>query len=65
MTLFPKVVGLLREQGAGDIVVFGGGIVPAADIAALREQGVAEIFTPGARTTEIVEWVRANVSPRD
>jgi methylmalonyl-CoA mutase, C-terminal domain len=65
MTLFPKVVSLLAERGADDIVVFGGGIVPKEDITALKEQGVAEIFTPGARTTEIVEWVKANVTPRD
>lgn len=64
MTLFPKVVRLLRERGADDVVVFGGGIVPAPDIAALREQGVAEIFTPGARTTDIVDWVRAHVPDR-
>jgi methylmalonyl-CoA mutase, C-terminal domain len=65
MTLFPKVVHLLVERGADDIVVFGGGIVPNADIAELKQQGVAEIFTPGARTTDIVEWVRANIAPRD
>jgi methylmalonyl-CoA mutase, C-terminal domain len=65
MTLFPKVVNLLVERGADDIVVFGGGIVPNADIAELKQQGVAEIFTPGARTTDIVEWVRANIAPRD
>ncbi|HVL99054.1 MAG TPA: cobalamin B12-binding domain-containing protein [Egibacteraceae bacterium] len=65
MTLFPKVVRLLRERGADDIVVFGGGIVPKEDIAALKEQGVAEIFTPGARTSDIAAWVRANVTPRE
>ena len=65
MTLFPRVVDLLRERGADDVVVFGGGIVPKEDIAALREQGVAQIFTPGARTTEIVDWVREHVSPRE
>jgi methylmalonyl-CoA mutase, C-terminal domain len=65
MTLFPRVVELLREQGADDIVVFGGGIVPKEDITALKERGVAEIFTPGARTTDIVEWVKTNISPRD
>src|SRR3712207_3609259 len=54
MTLFPKVVELLRQRDAGDIVVFGGGIIPREDIVALREQNVAEIFTPGARTTDIV-----------
>ena len=65
MTLFPRVVDLLKERDAADIVVFGGGIVPKADIAALRERGVAEVFTPGARTTEIVDWVKNNVNPRD
>jgi methylmalonyl-CoA mutase, C-terminal domain len=65
MTLFPRVVELLREQGADDIVVFGGGIVPKEDITALKERGVAEIFTPGARTTDIVEWVKGNITPRD
>lgn len=65
MTLFPRVVGLLRERGANDVVVFGGGIVPKDDIVALEGEGVARIFTPGARTTEIVDWVRANVTPRD
>lgn len=65
MTLFPKVVELLRERGAEDIVVFGGGIIPREDITALKQAGVAEIFTPGARTTDIVEWVQSNVKARD
>ena len=64
MTLFPKVVRLLGERGADDIVVFGGGIVPADDIAELQKVGVAEIFTPGARTTDIVAWVKDNVRER-
>src|SRR5262245_10483424 len=58
MTLFPKVVRLLRERDAGDIVVFGGGIIPADDIPALEAEGVEKIFTPGATTTEIVDWLR-------
>lgn len=62
MTLFPRVVALLAERGASDIVVFGGGIIPSADIAELKRRGVAEIFTPGARTDAIIEWVRANVA---
>jgi methylmalonyl-CoA mutase, C-terminal domain len=62
MTLFPKVVAGLKEQGAGDIVVFGGGIIPDEDIPKLKEAGVAEIFTPGATTTQIVEWIRAHVN---
>jgi methylmalonyl-CoA mutase C-terminal domain/subunit len=65
LTLFPKVVDLLQARGGEDIVVFGGGIIPNEDIAVLREAGVAEIFTPGARTTDIVEWVEQNVKPRD
>jgi methylmalonyl-CoA mutase C-terminal domain/subunit len=65
MTLFPKVVAALAERDAADIVVFGGGIVPRGDIEELKRQGVAEVFTPGARTTEIVEWVNAHVPPRD
>ena len=62
MTLFPRVIELLKERDAEDVVVFGGGIVPEADIAKLHEMGVAKVFTPGATTTEIVEWVRQNVS---
>jgi methylmalonyl-CoA mutase C-terminal domain/subunit len=58
MTLFPRVVALLRERDAGDIVVFGGGIIPADDIPALEAGGVEKIFTPGATTTEIVDWLR-------
>ncbi|MFY1635993.1 cobalamin B12-binding domain-containing protein [Solwaraspora sp. WMMB335] len=64
LTLFRRVLDLLREREAADIVVFGGGIIPDGDIAALRELGVARIFTPGASTTEIVEWVRRNVPTR-
>jgi methylmalonyl-CoA mutase C-terminal domain/subunit len=62
MTLFPRVIELLKEQGAGDIVVFGGGIIPDADIAELGRLGVAKIFTPGASTTEIVAWVNSTLS---
>ncbi|HET7481271.1 MAG TPA: cobalamin B12-binding domain-containing protein [Actinomycetota bacterium] len=61
MTLFPRVVELLREQGGNDIIVFGGGIIPEADIPALEADGVRAIFTPGARTKEIVDWVNSNV----
>jgi methylmalonyl-CoA mutase C-terminal domain/subunit len=59
MTLFPRVVELLRERGADDVLVFGGGIIPREDIVLLKEQGVAEIFTPGIPTSKIVEWLRA------
>jgi methylmalonyl-CoA mutase C-terminal domain/subunit len=61
MTLFPRVLELLRDADAGDVVVFGGGIIPAEDAEALGRQGVAAIFTPGTPTTRIVEWVRAAV----
>jgi methylmalonyl-CoA mutase C-terminal domain/subunit len=61
MTLFKKVVALLAERDAADILVFGGGIIPEDDIPLLEEAGVAKVFTPGATTTEIVEWVRGNV----
>ena len=64
MTLFRRVVELLRERGAEDIVVFGGGIIPDEDIPALGKAGVAKIFTPGASTQEIVDWIRAHVQPR-
>jgi methylmalonyl-CoA mutase, C-terminal domain len=62
MTLFKRVVDLLAERDARDIVVFGGGIIPEADIPELEQAGVAKIFTPGATTQSIVEWVRANVA---
>ena len=62
MTLFKRVIELLRERGAEDVVVFGGGIIPAEDIGPLEELGVAKIFTPGATTTAIVDWVRGHVA---
>ena len=65
MTLFPRVVDLLKEQGADDIVVFGGGIIPEPDIAKLREAGIVEIFTPGAPTTDIVDWVNNNIGTKE
>ncbi len=61
MTLFKKLIELLDERDARDIVVIGGGIIPEADIPLLKELGVAQVFTPGATTTEIVAWVRDNV----
>ncbi|ROT25856.1 cobalamin B12-binding domain-containing protein [Micromonospora sp. HM5-17] len=61
MTLFRRVLELLAERDATDLVVFGGGIIPDADIPELERLGVARIFTPGATTQSIVEWVRANV----
>ena len=62
MTLFAKVVELLKARDASDIVVFGGGIIPDEDIPELARLGVAKVFTPGATTTEIVDWVREHVA---
>jgi methylmalonyl-CoA mutase C-terminal domain/subunit len=63
MTLFRKVVDLLAERDASDIVVFGGGIIPDGDIEPLKAIGVAAVFTPGTPTTTIVDWVRSHVVP--
>ncbi|MBR8745334.1 cobalamin B12-binding domain-containing protein [Nocardiopsis sp. MG754419] len=63
MTMFGRVMELLRENDATDIRVFGGGIIPDSDIAELEAMGVARIFTPGAPTAEIAEWVRENIRP--
>ena len=65
MTLFPEILDLLKKSEAQDIAVFGGGIIPKDDIDKLKALGVKEIFTPGAKTTEIIDWVRANVKVRD
>ncbi len=59
--LFPKVVQILRERGAADILVFGGGIIPVNDIPALKESGVREIFLPGASTEDIIQYIRDNI----
>ena len=64
MYLFPEVVNLLREKGVDDILVVGGGIIPDEDIWKLKAQGIAEIFTPGAKLDDMVEWVKSNVKPR-
>src|SRR3982750_3469272 len=61
MTLFARLTELLRERGIDDVVVFGGGIIPDEDIPELERMGVARIFTPGATTTEIVDWVLEHV----
>ena len=61
MTLFTKLIELLAERDASDIVVFGGGIIPDEDLPELDRLGVGRIFTPGATTTEIVDWVRKHV----
>ena len=64
MTLFPAVMNALKEREAEDVAVFGGGIVPEDDLVALKKAGVKEIFTPGASTQMIVDWIRGNVEPR-
>jgi isobutyryl-CoA mutase small subunit len=61
MTLFARLAELMRERGVDDVVVFGGGIIPDEDMPELERLGVARIFTPGATTTDIVDWVRAHV----
>ncbi|MGZ4612676.1 MAG: cobalamin B12-binding domain-containing protein [Kineosporiaceae bacterium] len=61
MTLFARLAELMRERGVDDVVVFGGGIIPDEDIPELERLGVAKIFTPGATTTEIVDWVRDHI----
>ena len=61
MTLFARLAELMRERGIDDVVVFGGGIIPDEDIPELERLGVAHIFTPGATTTDIVDWVREHV----
>jgi methylmalonyl-CoA mutase C-terminal domain/subunit len=62
MTLFRRVLELLHERGAADMIVFGGGIIPEADIPELTSIGVAKVFTPGATTQSIVDWVREHVA---
>jgi methylmalonyl-CoA mutase C-terminal domain/subunit len=64
LTLFARVADLLREREAEDIVLFGGGIIPADDVTALEHAGVAKLFGPGTTTADIVAWVRANVGAR-
>jgi methylmalonyl-CoA mutase C-terminal domain/subunit len=64
MHLFPRVMELLREKGAGDVLVFGGGTIPDEDIPRLKEAGMAEIFTPGASTQDAIAFVRQRVKPR-
>jgi methylmalonyl-CoA mutase C-terminal domain/subunit len=64
MTLFPEIIRLLKEKGADDVTIFGGGIIPDDDARKLAEIGVKAIFTPGASTEDIVKWVGENVQPR-
>ena len=65
MTLFPKVLGVLKERGADDVLVFGGGIIPETDIVKLKEMGVANIFTPGASIASITDWLSAALDERE
>lgn len=64
LSLFPRVVGLLREAGAEDVVVFGGGIIPESDVLTLEKAGLAAVFGPGTPLTTITDWVATNVPPR-
>ncbi|HND11435.1 MAG TPA: cobalamin B12-binding domain-containing protein [Pseudomonadota bacterium] len=64
MTLFPAVLDALRSRGAGDVLVFGGGIIPEEDETELRKQGVAALFKPGTSTRDIIDWVEKEVRPR-
>jgi len=64
LTLFPAIIESLRSRGAGDIPVFGGGIIPDDDMEALKAAGVAAVFKPGTTTTDIIKWVEANIRPR-
>ena len=59
--LFPKVVNLVREKGMKDTLIIGGGVIPEGDIPALKQAGIAEVFTPGTPTTAIVDFIKANV----
>ena len=59
--LFPKVVNLVREKGMDDVLIIGGGVIPDADIPALKEAGIAEVFTPGTPTTDVVKFIKEHV----
>jgi methylmalonyl-CoA mutase, C-terminal domain len=61
MTLVPRILDLLRDEGADDVLVVVGGTIPAEDAAELKQQGVAEVFTPGAPTSQIVDFLRSRV----
>ncbi len=62
--LFPEVIKLLKEKGLDDVTVIGGGVIPDEDVVSLKEQGVAEIFTPGTDTRDVVSWIAEHVKPR-
>jgi methylmalonyl-CoA mutase C-terminal domain/subunit len=61
-TLFPKIAKLLKERGADDILVIGGGVIPEEDIPFLKEHGIAEIFTPGTPTSAVIEYIKEHVN---
>ena len=61
MTIFPRVLELLKEKGAGDILLFGGGIIPPEDMAELQKHGIGRLFGPGTPTTEIVDYTEADI----
>ena len=65
MTLFPRIIDVLRERGSEEVLVFGGGIIPDADIPKLKELGVAAIFTPGASMASITEWLEKALDDRE
>ncbi len=64
MTIFPKVLQLMKEKGLHDVLLFGGGIIPKRDVDELKKMGVGELFTPGASTTSIVDYLRSSVRQR-
>ena len=64
MTLFPQILTKLKEKGCADLPVFGGGIIPKDDVTELKKLGIAQIFTPGASTKDIVVWINENIRPR-
>src|SRR2546422_127943 len=65
MTIFPRVLDLMRERGMDDVMLFGGGIIPEDDIPKLKEAGVAEVFLPGTSTEDIIKYIKEHVKPRD
>lgn len=65
MTIFPRVLELMKEKGMDDVLLFGGGIIPDDDIPKLKAAGVSEVFLPGASTEDIIKFIRENVKPRD
>jgi methylmalonyl-CoA mutase, C-terminal domain len=65
MTIFPRVVSLMKERGLDDVLLFGGGIIPDDDIPKLKTAGVSEIFLPGATTEDVIQFIRTNVKPRE